>query len=395
MAHTIGSLRDGDEERRVALGRQAFGGTYAHDPEAPTHDAERVVAAYDGDELVGAVVTWGFGMRWGSRSVPCGGVAGVVVAPEARGSGLARRMLAEAAARMHDRGEVVSALFPTTATLYRSVGFEFAGWWRWGAVPVTGLAVAADASDALAWRRVAFDDPALAATYAPLPVDHDGWLDLPERWWAHKAHRWSAPGANRFAYVGSRDGVDEASVVYRYGSSEVDGALFDLEVEHLGSTTGAAGTGAALDFLARNGTTGGRVGTSLPDDVLAPHVPHLQRVTSTRRWAWMLRLVDVAGAIGARGWPRHVAGRIAFDVVDDTGAGAGGPGTWALTDGVASWEPGGPGTVEVHVRELAALYAGCDPRRLVEAGRLRGIRPDEVDLLRAAWAATPSAVDFF
>ena len=48
-------------------------------------------------------------------------------------------MLAAATEAIRAHGEPISALFPTTASLYRSVGYEIAGWWGQRAIPVGEL----------------------------------------------------------------------------------------------------------------------------------------------------------------------------------------------------------------------------------------------------------------
>ncbi len=390
MDVSIESLRDGDDEQRAALGRQAFGGTAEYDPEAPRFPAERTVAAYAGDRLVGSLVAHDFGMYWGGRPVPCAGIAGVVVAPEARGNNIARRMLTEMFRRMHERGEVLGGLFPTTAALYRSVGFEIAGWWRSSSLTLHQLP---SGEDGVRWRPVPFDDPALGEVARQMAPAHDGWLRHPELWWRWRAHRArTATGVNHYGYVGSRDGADVAALLYHYRDS--DEALFDLETDLIAGVDGDA-LRSALAFLGRFGTTAERVVTTLPPHVLAFEVPHAQRLRTLREWAWMIRLADVAGCVAARGWPLGVSVRVAFDVVDDVLPVNAGPGVLEVADGAATWEAGGPGTVRVTVQDLAALYAGADPRVLARAGRLPGATEGDLDGLRAALASTPSAVDFF
>ncbi len=88
---------------------------------------ERKHGAFANGRLVGATHALSFGQYFGGRSVPMGGVGDVAVAPEQRGKELARRMMTEALMAMRDRGEVISALFPATTSLYRRVGYELAG----------------------------------------------------------------------------------------------------------------------------------------------------------------------------------------------------------------------------------------------------------------------------
>ena len=123
---TVELLREGDADQLLDLNRQAFGGP-ERDPDRPATGRERVVAAYAGDRLVASVTTHELGQFFGGRSVPMGGLAGVVVAPDQRGRGLARQLIMRSFEAMAQRGEVISTLYPTTAPLYRSMGYEIAG----------------------------------------------------------------------------------------------------------------------------------------------------------------------------------------------------------------------------------------------------------------------------
>lgn len=390
MEPTIESLRPGDEERRHALGRLAFGGTIQYDPEEPTLAPERVVAAYDGDRLLGAVVTLDFDQFWGGASLACGGVSGVVVAPEARGRGLVRRMLAESLRRMSGRGDVVSALYPTTATLYRSVGYEIAGWYRRRAIPLG--AVPTEPAAAFEWRPVDFDDPALERVYRTMAPNHDGWLRRDPDSLRRVQGRWTADkSTNRYAYVGSADGSDRAAVIYHYANSEI--AMFDIETDMVAGVDGPA-VAAVLGFLAGHGTTGGEVRTTFPAHLLALHLPHLQRTRVVEDWPWMLRLVDVGAALSGRGYPFGVSGSVPLEITDPL---ADRPqcGIFEVAGGQGSWSPGGSDHIGISVQDLAALYAGADPGPLAGAGRLPGSTRGHRDLLAAAFTAHPTAVDFF
>lgn len=391
MELTIESIRPGDEARRHELARQAFGATSAFDPQSPTLDPEQVVCAYDGDLLVGAVITLSFTMTWGGRPVPCGGVSGVVVAPEARGRGAAKRMLAESFDRMTARGQAVSALYPTTASLYRGLGFEVAGWFVQRRIPLSAIAAAPAAE--LEWRRVDPGDPVVLTLHDEMAARHDGWFRADPVWWAWRAHRAAREEAvNRYAYVGRRAGADVAAVQFRYTSSET--SLYDLDVELLAGLDVEA-VGAALGFLAGHGTTAHTARTALPAPLLAPHVPQLQRTSTTSDWPWMLRLVDPPAAVQARGWPGAVRGRVDLDIVDDARPANAGAHVLEFDGGEATLVRGGSGRITATAQDLALLYAGTAPRTMRANGRLREAAADDLDLLAAACVATPSIPLFF
>lgn len=391
MELTIESQRDGDEEQRVGLQRQAFGGTRRYDPAAPLLAADRVVCAYVGDRMVGSATTLEHTLWWRGRPVPCGGVGGVVVLPEVRGEGVARRLIAESFARMSRRGEVISTLYPTTATLYRSRGYEAVGWYTRRRIPLDEVPVGPAAE--LRWRRVLVGDPVVKTLHDRMGTDIDGWVQPDRLWWAWHVHDWEKDtSTNRFVYVGSRHGEDVAAVHYTY----VDGGerLYDLEAQLLVGADGPA-VAAALGFLGRNATAASSLVTVLPAALLALHLPHVQRSAVVSDWPWMLRLVDVPGAIAARGFPTLVHGSIDLDVVDEHLPANAGAHVLTVQDGHGEMVRGGSGRITVDVTDLARIYAGNDVRALAAAGRLPGATQTDLDLLSSWFVASTGATLFY
>ena len=80
-----------------------------------------------GRQLVGGLIHIPMGHFVGGRSVPTLGIAGVVVAPEARGLGVAKALMSASLREAAERGVALSSLYPATVTLYRAVGYELAG----------------------------------------------------------------------------------------------------------------------------------------------------------------------------------------------------------------------------------------------------------------------------
>lgn len=390
MELTIESIRPGDRERHHALMRQAFGSTDAFDPSAPQTDPDKFVCAYEGDQMVGSVLTFDFAMTWGGRRVRCGGVSGVVVSPQARGRGAAQRMLTESLRRMHDQGQVISALYPTTASLYRRAGFEIVGFYRRRRIPVAAVEVGG--TQDLRWREVDVSSDVLADLYDDMAGRFDGWFRVDPQWWAFRSHRQAGDATtNRFTYVGARAGVDVAAVQYRYATAD---DFYDLEVEVVAGVDAEA-VGAALGLLAGHGTTARNVVTTVPASVLVPHVPQLQLTATASDWPWMLRLVDAPGAVAARGWPTSVSGSVELDIADDRCPGNAGAHVLQIGDGTAALLRGGSGRVRVTIQDLAMLYSGCDVPGLRTAGRLIEASGADLDLLAAACVSNPSIPLFF
>jgi GNAT superfamily N-acetyltransferase len=372
----------------------AFGGPRRElTPALLTVPAERTVAAYDGSRLVGTVAVLDFVQWFGGRAVPCGGVAGVTIAPDRRGSGLARALLGEATARMRRGGKVISSLYPTTAALYRSLGWEIAGWWAKRAVPVGDLP---RPSGEVTWEPVDHTDPTLGEVHATCATGRDGWVVPPSGWWEASGRRRHDDPTPSWSWLGRRDGAPVAMAVYGYTTSQR--ALYDLDVAAVAGTDGPA-LGDALAFLGVNGTTADRVITTLPERLVAAHVVEASRTRATFDWPWMLRIVDLPGAVAARGWPAGVSGEVHLDVsgptVDDPD-GATGPWVLRIADGVATCEPGGDATVRVGTGTLGALYAGgADPVALAFDGAIEGADDETLSLMGAAFAGAPTLPFFF
>src|SRR5215210_1843994 len=97
---TIESLRDGDEPAKFELSRQAFGSQDPIDLARPRPANNHIVAAYDGDTIVGCVTLLHDAQYFGGCPVTSGGIASVSVAAHARGRNIARRMMRESIDRL-------------------------------------------------------------------------------------------------------------------------------------------------------------------------------------------------------------------------------------------------------------------------------------------------------
>lgn len=382
--------RRSDAERWHALRRQAFVSTAAFDAAAyATIDPDRAVVAEVDGTMCAVMVTLPFEQTWGWRRVPCGGLSGVTVAPEARGLGLAKEMLRRSLLAMRDRGDAISALYPTTASLYRSAGYEIAGWWTTRRVDLADIAAP---SEELRWRATAIDHADVVAVHDAMAARSDGWV-LPDRSvWARTARVLSEPAVNRYCYVGYRGDVPAATLRYRY--VETTDAMYRLDVELVAGIDTAA-VGGALAFAAGNGTTARSLHTTLPVAELLPHVAHPQRTAPVSDWPWMLRIVDPHAAIAARGFPAPVRGSVDLLIADEVVEANAGYRQLHIEDGVGRLDHGGDGRVQVDITTLAQLYAGTDPGLLFSHGRLVGATPEDLDLLASAFVTTPSAHLFF
>ena len=297
----------------------------------------RQFGAWDsGGPMIGSARFYDLRQWWHGRALPAAGVAGVKVAPEARGLGVGRALMTGLLRAMADRGYALSVLYPATAHLYRSLGWELAGGRYIAQVParslgsllpadaeavggvaaggaaVGGAAAGAEAVGGAAVgvggaagireavggglperpdvRRAVPDDA--ERVLAVLGSAYAGARDCgPCTWDAASVRRWLAD-ADLFAYLagdgflgyGWDGGHHEMMVhVLRASSARTARALWGIVASHASMARvvrAAVGPADAVGWL-----------TPEPD------------VSLSRPEQWMLRVLDPVAAVAGRGFP--------------------------------------------------------------------------------------------
>jgi predicted acetyltransferase len=116
----------------------------------PVVAAGRCLGALDGGRLVGTALYHDMCQWWHGRAVPMAGVAGVTVAPEYRGQGVGRALMTALTGLMAERGYPLSALYPATMAIYRSLGWEIAGHRQEAVLPSRALSAVAASNSTVA-----------------------------------------------------------------------------------------------------------------------------------------------------------------------------------------------------------------------------------------------------
>jgi predicted acetyltransferase len=396
-----------DMEAQVDLAQRAFGmGTAAEwenfrDVTARLIEHGRMLGAFDQGRLIAAALYHDMRQWWHGGEMPLAGVAGVKIAPEHRGRGIGRRLMMTMLDLIAERGYPVSALYPATMPIYRSLGWEIAGGCYVTAVPARELRslVAPDAAafmsgddtalaaaaKAVGVRRVGPDDAAAVNTViggahgitrASGPVTRD----------TESVARWLS-GDGLYAYL-----ADDGFLAYRWHNDDKD-----LWVDHL--VAASAKTARALWSVAAShssiaGTVHGRLA---PEDPIW-WLTRERDVAITKRAMWMLRVVDAPAAIAARGFPPGIELSVPLTIADEARPSNAGRWRLEIADGKGALVPDGNGNgaaLTLGARGLAALYAGTPVATLRLAGLASGGAPAGDGALDAAFTGTAFMLDFF
>jgi len=326
---------------------------------------------------------------FGGRLVPATGLAGVVTVPELRGTGLGRMALTRTLHAARERGAVIATLFRSGPGPYRSLGCEEVGALTWVAVPAIAFA-AVERPPEIALRAAEAEDAAMIdEIYGSVARASAGMLERSGSIFEglHTLER--VDGVTLAVGPG---GVEGYASWDRESGYDASGrlAVFDL----IGLTPGA--TRALLAMLGSWRDVAPTIRLRLPDSDPLTLLAPLVHTTVESRDAWMLRVLDAAGAVAARGWPPHLSGAVDLALDDDVCPWNAGSRRLVLEAGEGRLEPGGSGAVRFTPRGLAVWYAGAaDPAVLRRAGLLAGDDSADAFLAAASAGPRPALQDYF
>ncbi len=337
---------------------------------------------------------------FGDRPVDACGVAGVAVAPEARGRGLARLVLEQLLDDARGRGAAVATLFRTAPDLYRRLGFEHVGTLTWYTTPTSALAgMRVPATVTLRAATVA-DVPAVRRLYEDVARTRSGMVEREGPLFPDDAETLAVRDGITLAVTRDVEGTEvvEGYCAWDRGTGWSGSAR--LTVWDLLATTRRASTALAASL--------GTWASVLPTVSLRIADPDPLRwllpvgdLTVESQQSWMLRILDAERAVAQRSWPRLLTATVDLTLTDGAApssatAAPDGRCRWSFADGVASLVPGGSGEVHLDVRGLSVLYAGAGSAAMLrQAGLLSGPADSDAVLDAAAAGSAPAILDFF
>jgi predicted acetyltransferase len=389
MTHGL-ELRELDPSDAAAstlLGRRAFGfhpGPYP-EPSLPAGSTNH--GAFVDGRLVGRAFDLHDQQWWGGRLVHAADIAGVAVAAEARGQGVARALMGRMLESARERGAVVSALFPSISTVYRRLGWASVGSVDTWSVPT--LALPRTGVPGLTVREgTDVDLVASHELYRTVAATNNGMLSRDEL----RFQRTELPDiADGLTVVADGDSVVAYAIWTRGPRYGPDGALTVHDVLALNQDAARS----LLAVLSSWHTVVPELrirllaGDAVTDLISVETLPH----TSL---GWMHRPVDVAGAVAARGWPAGVSGRASFTLTDDLAPWNAGAWELSVSDGAGELKRCGDASAELSVAGFASLFCGvASPAQVAAAGHAAGSATDLAALGVLAVGTPPRMLNTF
>ncbi|MFL5732382.1 MAG: enhanced intracellular survival protein Eis [Chloroflexia bacterium] len=347
-----------------------------HIPPDGTHDwletlgRENLRAARLDGQVVAGLGLIPMGQWFGGRSVPMAGVTIVGVAPEHRGTGVGIAMMRGMLEELREQGTALSALYPATLNFYRRVGYERAGWRLTYELPLGVIDVREREANLVPAGPEQY--PEFYRAYEARARQSAGNLDRPDWMWRHRLEpQDQQPAPHRFLVV--RDGQVEGYIIFRPGVR-----TDPLRVLDVCALTPAAGRRLLTLFAGYSTMVETVTWSGGPLDPLVylinePLLATRFQVKLARTFEWMLRIVDVAKALEARGYPPGLSVELHFDLRDDVLPDNSGRFTLHVADGRGQVQLGGQGHIRLDACALAAIYSGhISPLELVPLGLIEG-----------------------
>lgn len=384
---TYGKPTRAQAETFVTLSGQAF----AFDPtqwlsslDGDSWDNIRTLT--DGDRVEAGLVIHAARQWFGGQRLPSHAISAVLTAPESRRKKLGYSLMLHWLREARAAGVPLGVLYASTPAFYRRVGFEPAGQRMAWKVPTHQLPT--DTVDARYLPMGPGAQDELGELYARFARRQAGLLDRTPHFW--RAHLQPYDGSKVYLHGIELDGVLEGYVSLQHARPNKTLVVQDA----IATTPRAARALLALlshhksvaDWVVFPDGPQGPLHKLIADNPARPEPPHEE---------WLLRLIDVKGALEQRGYP-PVDSVLELEVADSVMPENAGRYVLRLAAGRPLVTRGGAGRIRLDVRALAAIFSGfAHPSEMGAADTLEG-SPGDVALLGAAFAGPrPFLLDAF
>ena len=348
-------------------------------------EADRAIAAYDGDRVVGTAGIFSFGLSVPGGVLPAAGVTIVGVHPTHRRRGILRRMMRLQLDAIHERGEPLAILWASEGNIYQRFGYGL-GSMRMGInLERERGAFRLPHTPAGTIRFVEVDEAKgmLPPVYDAVRPQRPGFTTRSAEFWESEVfpdpEHWRRGASAAFHVVhevaGSVDGYARYRIRDEWDNVGSKSAVLPIEIM---ATNPAAHLDLwrfliDIDLMARVETWNLAV-----DDPLLLSVAEPRRLRADLGDALWTRIVDVAAALAGRRYA--VDGRIVFEIADEFCEWNDGVWEVSVESGLPTVQPTTDAAqLACDISDVGAIYLGAfNFRQLADAGRVRELDPGAI-----------------
>ncbi|MBH8555927.1 GNAT family N-acetyltransferase [Nostocaceae cyanobacterium CENA357] len=343
---------------------------------------------HQNQQIVGGLATLPMGQWWGGQRVPMIGIAGVGIAPEYRGDGVAIALMQHTLKELHTQEVPISVLYPATQRLYRKAGYEQGGNFCIWEVPTESIQIREQLlpiQPVIPLNHEVFHD-----LYQQQAKITHGYLDRNQAIWKGLIR----PNGQETVYgyfIGSPE-QPQGYIIFSQHSTE-DNTI--LRVKDWVILTNAAAQ-TFWSFLANHRSQIKQVQwkSSVTDHLTLLLPEQTAKIRSHERW--MLRVINVCKALEMRGYPPRVQSELHLSVQDDLLTGNNGKFVLSVANGQGEVTRGGKGELQLNIRHLAPLYTSLfTPYHLQLTGKLEATETALVAATQIFAGDSPWMANFF
>ena len=376
---------DGEPSAFFEAGELAFGERPRPEDAAnweKTFEADRAIAAYDGDRMVGTAGIMSFELTVPGGLLPAAGVTIVGVHPTHRRRGIMRRMMRMQLDAIHDRGEPLAILWASEGGIYQRFGYGLGSLHTGIKVTRSRNGFRLPHTPSGTMRFVSVDEARrlFPPIHDAIRARRPGFFARSDAYWDAEVfpdpEHWRRGASEAFHVVHEVDGEADGFARYRLREgSDDEGKGSAVIVVEIQATNPAAHLDVwryLLDIDLMSRVEAWNLAT---DDPIILSVAEPRRLGLDGGDALWLRVVDVSSALAGRRYRSD--GRVVLEVGDEFCPWNAGRWSLSVENGMPFVEPATDAAdVTCDITDLAAAYLGAFSfEQLAAAARVRELEP--------------------
>lgn len=348
------------------IGAYVYAGSFGDGPDNLVRNANRpewTLCGFDGDRMVATFSTIPFTMRAYGKAVSMGGISAVGTIPEYRRRGLLRRIMTRALETMHEAKQPVAALWASQAAIYQRYEFAMTTALRHYRIDTVDIGFFDGDTGSCNVERHGIEScfDSIKRIYIQFVNDRICYLHRAGALWQLQVlNEVEADGPVMVAIAANETGEHVGYLIYTMRGGRINHPARgqELKIRDMAWLTPDAYR-SLWRFIASHDLVGAVTWNNAPVDDPAPEIFTEPRLLETRdtEGCWF-RIVDLAGALGARGYSN--SGNLVISVPHDELA-PWNQGTWELQveEGSATVTPTSrTPDIVTSIKALTSLYTG-------------------------------------